>query len=581
MRPRLLGVALLIVAAGVTVAPAAHAFVPPGGTSRSAIICNGGYKPGTPCVVAPPQLLPCPGGATGCLQVAGTEVPFLHDGGLLAAQFPPAVPGHPVQLEFYNEGCKTSVPQTIWAGDGTQFEGQQTITSLHSLGVIPRTPPGHSRALSFSLPTDLLMMYVSIDAPAARSACSYPPVQGVWLTIGNDSCSVHAGRQAPAATASCDKLDVTAKPVQRIASGLNKDEEAFFGGPKDACFSGCADVLVTVTDHRTHKPVRNAVVSASVTPISARDIPSYPAGQAGDGYLCDQADQHRCGSGRLITDLRTNASGHLRLRYWAPGLIADGHMTVTVKARENCHGSSCPKTGEFTTGELTVRRNVIYRRDATLSPEEATTLADWPENTLFEVGQKQATEVELDNWLTLLVRAERLTEHAAHHLGEGLERISGALEIAEAATAAWKQQGFMAMFFDKFGLSGTGLGRAPEDRMVTAAPSTSFQTALAGDGIPPLHLFQKGLLWNYGAQLAFIHEESKAPVGAQSIHLYVYEVSYCGQAEVCGADYHGSTGIHPYLEFQLISDSAGREDFEGHFLTPYNARAWMDTQFGK
>ena len=139
----------------------------------------------------------------------------------------------------------------------------------------------------------------------------------------------------------------------------------------------------------------------------------------------------------------------------------------------------------------------------------------------------------------------------------------------------------MALFFDRFGLSGTGLGRPPEDRVVSAVPSNSFQTALAGDGTPPTHFGQKGLLWNYGAALGFLSDESKVPVGAQAIHLYVYEVSYCGQGEECGPNYHGSKGVHPFLEIQFISDSAGREDFEGHFLTPYNARAWLDTQFGK
>lgn len=140
----------------------------------------------------------------------------------------------------------------------------------------------------------------------------------------------------------------------------------------------------------------------------------------------------------------------------------------------------------------------------------------------------------------------------------------------------------MALFFDRFGLSGTGLGRAPEGSVIPAAPSSNFQIALAGDGIPPLHLAQKGLLWNYGAQLGFLRDEQSSAFGAQFIHLYVYEVSYCAQGEGCGPDYHGSKGIHPFLEFQFVADHSRLEQaFEGHFLIPYNAQAWMDTQFGQ
>jgi hypothetical protein len=323
-------------------------------------------------------------------------------------------------------------------------------------------------------------------------------------------------------------------------------------------------------------------VSASVTPISSKDIPSYPSGDAGDGYLCDGANPRRCGSGRLITGLRTNSSGHLRLRYWAPGLIADGQMKITAKATEACHKSGCPKAGQFTTKDLTVSRNLIYRHNATLSAAEAGELANWADGDLFGFGAKQSVEIGLNRYLDALVKAEKLAEHGAEKLGEGLERIAGLLEIAEVASSQWEQQGFMALFFEKFGLSGTGLGRAPEGSVVSAAPSGAFQIALAGDGIAPLRLAQKGVLWNYGAALAFLRDEHSSEFGAQFIHLYVYEVSYCAQGEDCGPEYYGSKGIHPYLEFQFVADhSRIAQTFESHFLTPYNAQAWMDTQFGR
>jgi hypothetical protein len=430
-------------------------------------------------------------------------------------------------------------------------------------------------------------LYAVFQAPIGDCGSSGGLVHPYFDCISEDyllllpSCNSPAAKLAPASADPCNKLDVTVKTLERSQSGLDKDAEAFFGGRNLGCFSGCTDVLVTVKDHHTHKPVGGALVSASVTPISSKAIPSYPSGDAGDGYLCAGTNPRRCGSGRLITGLRTNPSGHLRLRYWAPGLIADGQMKITAKATEACHKSGCPKAGEFTTKDLTVSRNLIYRHDATLSAAEARELANWAEGDLLGFGAKQSAEIGLNKYLDALVKTEKLAEHGAEKLGEGLERIAGLLEIAEVATAQWEQQGFMALFFDKFGLSGTGLGRAPEGSVVSAAPSGAFQIALAGDGIPPLHLAQKGLLWNYGAQLAFLRDEHSSEFGAQFIHLYVYEVSYCAQGEDCGPEYYGSKGIHPYLEFQFVADhSRLAQTFESHFLTPYNAQAWMDTQFG-
>ncbi|MGO9971507.1 MAG: hypothetical protein ACLP01_01490 [Solirubrobacteraceae bacterium] len=71
------------------------------------------------------------------------------------------------------------------------------------------------------------------------------------------------------------------------------------------------------------------------------------------------------------------------------------------------------------------------------------------------------------------------------------------------------------------------------------------------------------------------------------MHLRVYEVSYCQQGLDCGPGYqglapahHGADGIQPYLYFEFTADAGGYLPFADSFITPYNAEAWLFSQFG-
>ena len=200
-------VAVLVV--GVSVG---DAFTPPAGTQRGSLGCDGGYKPGTACDVAPPRLGPCPSDPTGCEQSYGTGVPENPE---VEGLYPPALPGHPARLIYYNEGCKTSVPQKIWIAEGST----PTDASLPSVGVIPRTLVGRSGELDFTLPSDFSAgPYVSISAPATSGTC-YPPFQGVWILVGGDACPT------PALTATAH-LDPGRREVMAtiIARGLGAED---------------------------------------------------------------------------------------------------------------------------------------------------------------------------------------------------------------------------------------------------------------------------------------------------------------------------------------------------------------------
>jgi hypothetical protein len=386
-----------------------------------------------------------------------------------------------------------------------------------------------------------------------------------------------ADAEAHAATAgSCD-LKVTVKPLQHSRSGLSRDpvsDASFIDDSSEKCQSGCTDLQVTVKDPVTRKPVKNATVSASVTQITG-GIPAYPSGHPSPGFLCNAAHPTRCGSGNFISGLKTNKKGQLKLLYWAPGLIDDESTILTVKASESCNTSACSaghKSGEADK-TLSVSRNLIYRHEMPLSLEQAKDLAEWTESGGLKhlartVGFKKLVTTSVEH----LIEEEKAAEHAA-------EGVEGVLEIAEFGTELWEQQGFMALFMDGLKLSGTGLGDAPDDRTVSAIPGQEFQKPFAAKG-NVLGLGTTGILWKLGLTYARLQDEHE--LKDQTINLYVYEVSYCEQGSECGPGYHDRKGIRPYLYLELTSEHSNIEhSFADAIVVPYNARAWMETQFGR
>lgn len=178
------------------------------------------------------------------------------------------------------------------------------------------------------------------------------------------------------------------------------------------------------------------------------------------------------------------------------------------------------------------------------------------------------------------MRFEHTSEHLAETVADKLEHIGGVLEIAHLAHSIKEQYGFMALFLESFNLSAIGLGRPPDEHVVSAVPSNEAVAAFASDGGPPLNLGAKGLMWRYGAQLASMALRGEL-TKQQFMHLYVYEVSECAQGRPCGPGYHGQSGIVPELYFQLVSRTS---TFAGTItetaVLRYNAAAWMDTQEG-
>jgi hypothetical protein len=418
--------------------------------------------------------------------------------------------------------------------------------------------------------------YTIVSAPAGNCDVS-DCVSQDWLEIV-PPCpgSAASARVASAAPTPCD-LKVTITGASSLTSGLVWDgtEPAFNAG--DKCLSGCEDLLITVTDPSNHnRPVPNAVVSASVTGVGDKYLKPNTT-----GYFCSVIQPNRCGTPRYITGLRTNTSGRLALTYWAPGIVSKQGATITVRASEPCSQSACPRKKKTGTADkkVTVMPNIIYQAEATLDESEVKALAKWAESKILELAIHHSIEEILDHSLSALALAEKLAEETADKIGEGAERVSGVIEVADLINGLRLEYGFMALFLDKFKLSGIGLGRPREQPTVDGAPSSLLIGDLAADGTPPLHLGAKGLMYRYGEHLGFLEEEHE--LHPQQIHLYVYEVSDCRQGGDCAPEYLGRTGIEPALYIELEStDTAGEQSFRQAFEIPYNAHAWMLTQKG-
>ncbi len=426
----------------------------------------------------------------------------------------------------------------------------------------------------------------------------------------HDQAAVAAGHQtamAAAPRAGGCPLTVKVTGSETLTSGLthrrylNPNFARFFG-EDDKCQSGCTDLVVTVTDpSNDNKPVPEGTdVQASVQPIPGGIAP-YPLFEPysvhratpGAGYLCIGgvvASAAGCGNGSLEVTTHTDDKGQVKLRYWAPGVLQEEKVLLTVKAQLSCTGSSsCPlgeETGETSPDPtLTIEPNVVIGTvqapaDGQLTPQEEELLAEWTKFDLRKSAAKFLTthgaEAALKAALKKMFEAE----------AEG--PVALAAFIAELSAASEEEQGFMALVLNAFNVRERGLGDTSTAivsyHREPPTPARWFLLEFAADN-GPFGIDGGGLTWRYGKAL----ELSKLPreLGDQIMHLRVYEVSYCQQGLDCGPGYQGlapghrADGIQPYLYFDFFAAKvAGYLPFADSFITPYNAEAWLFSQFG-
>jgi hypothetical protein len=410
--------------------------------------------------------------------------------------------------------------------------------------------------------------------------------------LSGDRCRAHAASGGP-----CD-LSVKIQVLEPVRSGLAvhslKPYQFYpvdFREPKNSttfvCRSGCADVLVTVTDKQTHMPVQGAKVKAALGAI-AHVV-------SGEQFLCGPTS--RCG--KAISDQTTDASGQVLLTYWVPGVTEQTSAKLRVTATVTCSPTACPARKKQGTGKktLTIKPYLIYQHAGDLTANEADTVAEWAHGTKLFTKFLKATPF-----------AEKIVAFSAGFL-EGLElsaesvtKALAAIEVAEpvvgpvvAATELYntytelsEREELLALFLEVNDLNPAGIGGVPFAAFGSPM-SPLFQNYIANAGtFLPFSIGAGGLMWKYAQTLASLKKHHDPAFGSQSTELKVYEISHCepdlgscgpGYGNVIGTDTVTNPGIKPqlYIEFKAQHNEFTHA-FTTSFTIPYNAVVWAEVQ---
>ena len=508
--------------------------------------------------------------------------------------------------------AQSEISGTVVDGSGKGIAGAQvnvgaTAARTDSSGSYSVTLSPGSYAVSAVRPSQGEYVPSVCSGTIKGSACDITLTSGDHATASFElSCQAPSGardaraRSAAASTVGCP-LDVAVKGNLTLTSGLthrafrNPDVARFYSGSSEtsseACQSGCTDITVTVTDPAKHnKPVSGAKVDASVQPIT-QGLAPYPSGEhPGDGYLCLgglPASSERCGNGSHEVTDHTDEHGQVKLRYWAPGVLQTEHVVLTVKAQEECTQSSCPaghKQGEANP-QLAVQPNVLIGTasdalEADLEAKDAYELAIWTTGTTLK---------HFEEFLAIQ-GAEKLISTAITHALEAEAELPVAIAniIREYNALNKEELGFMSLILNSFHVRMRGLGieSAAVRPRPGPLPGRPFLVQFAADD-GPFGANSGGLTWQYGQELVRLPR-----VKTQQMHLRIFEVSYCEQGQECGPGYSGTLihrydGIHPYLYIEFRADRGplqGERGTQGVYskslIVPYNAEAWMRSQFG-
>ncbi len=381
-----------------------------------------------------------------------------------------------------------------------------------------------------------------------------------------------------------------------------EDTSAGSGGSTFQCESGCADVVVTVRDPKTHQLVEGSRVDARVT--------SLTGAPGGLEYICETnpetGESLKCGPGSLL-GRSTDSYGRLYLRYWAPGVIEPTPVTLQVAASGGTcvqHPCGAARESGHTDQALTVKPYLIYEHAAPLTAEEIAELANWAAGpSLFKVflAGSLAAEKGLALHLKWLEDGERASEKALEtleHLEKTPVRVAAVLLDVLDAYNDWTELkehwAMMGLFLQTTALSGTGLGNNPLEESSPAYPTYPFTKQLANyNGLIPgnagelVGQGQSGALWDIATFLHGLVKNKDFSVrpGAPDhwgLQLQVYEISHCDPDESCGPGYDDNRGIQAelYLRIALLYDGKPSPGGAGlyTFTTPYDALAWAGAQ---
>jgi hypothetical protein len=441
----------------------------------------------------------------------------------------------------------------------------------------------------------------------------YSNVLGGLASISFAVCSenssdsnVRAHDTAHASPAACP-LTVTVKAQNASRAGLAIDNDESKYGPVNftsettgggltepasagqKCESGCTNLLVTVTDPKTKKPVTDASVEAKVALTTA------PAHLFGDEFLCEQSEATVPKCGTDLQDLSTDAKGQVHLIYWAPGFVPSGSVpnlvaSVDVTATESCSSSVCTAKERKGTGStsLTVAPYKIYDSETQLSASFVDVLVDLATeksltiNPADTLALHQMTEPAIEYFeATEREAIANLVRLPAAYGEVAIEFVEMGAAIAEYGEAA----PLTGAFIKALDLSPIGINEPRFEKQASGAGVAAFWTEIGGGlgSFAPLSL--KGVLATDGEELA--KQSRSAPsvfaTPPETVDLNVYDVTHCDMSNPnCGPGYSGSTGIQPELCFTFEGTNhlpTPRLDWSDEFCAKtYDPVAWVESQ---
>jgi len=321
--------------------------------------------------------------------------------------------------------------------------------------------------------------------------------------------------------------------------------------------------------------------------------------------------------------LRTDSQGEVYLRYWAPGVVADAHITLGVTAQCDVAPCTAAKTTSHTT--LRVVPYLIYQHTKQIPNEDLELLVDWAkgERNFTALLESSVNEFNVLHRALQVFQKDAIVAEHAKELLEGIEPFEPivlTVEIPLYVNVAYAAMGMFAVFLEDTGLSPIGIGRPPFEASVNANPSATFlhelMNQLAVPDWPPGFKVSDGGFWWASAQAISKELASETATGHLafqdwSLATKVYEVSHCSVGEktgFCGPGYGNrpgssavtNAGIQPELVFvfTLLRGTVELQDglpveHDGHpvlannvpvlqrsFAIEYDADAWTTTQQG-
>lgn len=369
---------------------------------------------------------------------------------------------------------------------------------------------------------------------------------------------------------SFDDLDPRDGPVNFSIPTVSPIESPL-AGPDEAgqkCLSGCANVLVTVIDPKTGKPVQNAIVTATVGTLGAAKSVSHGKGLDGAQLICIQSDgpgaPATCGTS--VTGLLTDPDGELHLVYWAPGETAISTSSISVTATR-C-SSTCnvgEAEGSATTG-VTIMPYPIYKHNGgTLSVAEIKSLMTAVgEGKLYKKSHEAASEQAFHgaiHWLAAQDKAAGKLVHAV--LGPIGYTVIGAVEVvqilAEAHSASKEEELLTDAMLEAMDIKGIGLYDEPFEKQIPEAPNDYLRQAFIhglgnADGIGGAG----GMMWDLGKALIKQYDSHPAfAVQPEHVKTTIDEISSCNPGgalhrmllgnAACGYGFFDEVGIQPRL----------------------------------